>query len=341
MALDTEDGTGTMIEGLERASYAALNSRPISDSAKIFIEALTTSVTEYELNSGARKNTRRKKAGPLLSAIERFVGDLLLALRRPESLGWVYRSLAADSFYDTSVSYRTFKRLTDALLGLRLIERKMGYRRVTRFEVNDPWLPHFARATRFRATDHLLASAKTLGITRENVESHFIKGLPEHPLILKSTSKRSSFGAKLQGKRMKFSQSERTRHLENEIRSLNEFLDGFDIRGGIHRGYVRTFNLGDDSSFDWNKGGRLYSSGEDSYQRMSKEDRLRMTINGESVVELDVRASYVTIFFALCGRSVELPSDPSRYLSFLDLWSKNGWWRPLAPAEALKDGHQS
>src|SRR5262249_22108586 len=76
-------------------------------------------------------------------------------------------------------SYRTFKKLTDALVGLRLIERKMGYRRVTRFEVNDPWLPHFARATRFRATDQLLASAKTSGITRENVESHFIKGLPE------------------------------------------------------------------------------------------------------------------------------------------------------------------
>jgi hypothetical protein len=310
MSLAPGERTRELTKGLEKARYAALNSRPISDSAKAFIETLAALVTSHELDSGARKNARRKKAGHLISAIERFAGDLLFAAGAPESAGWVYRSLAADSFQDTSVSYRTFKRLTEALVALRLIERKKGFRSVMQFEATDPWLSHFARATRFRATDKLLAHAESRGITRENTASHFITALPERPLILKATSKRTPLGAKVQGKRRKFNRTERANKLEDEIKELNQFLDAFDIRGGIHRGYVRIFNLGDDPSFDWNKGGRLYSCGEDSYQRMSKEDRLRMTINGEAVVELDVRASYLTIFYSLCGRSAELPEDP-------------------------------
>ena len=51
--------------------------------------------------------------------------------------------------------------------------------------------------------------------------------------------------------------------------------------------------------FNWNMGGRLYSHGESNYQQMESADRLRMTINGEEVCEIDIRASYLTIFHAL------------------------------------------
>jgi hypothetical protein len=82
------------------------------------------------------------------------------------------------------------------------------------------------------------------------------------------------------------------------------------IRGGSHRGYVRIFNIGDDPGFNWDKGGRLYSLGETSYQRLNREQRARITIDGDSVIELDIRASYLTILFAICGRCAELPPDP-------------------------------
>ena len=124
-------------------------------------------VTEYELSSGSRKNKRDKKAGALLSGIERFIGDLLLAIRAPDGQGWVYRSLAADSFEDTAVSYRTFRRLAEALMALGLMERKVGYRRVMRFATNDPWLAHSAHATRFRASTDLVSMAGALGIRPE------------------------------------------------------------------------------------------------------------------------------------------------------------------------------
>jgi len=57
-------------------------------------------------------------------------------------------------------------------------------------------------------------------------------------------------------------------------------------------------------------GGRLYSYGDYSYQLLSGEDRLRMTINGEPVCEIDIRASYLTIFHALYGERLDLIKDP-------------------------------
>ena len=80
----------------------------------------------------------------------------------------------------------------------------------------------------------------------------------------------------------------------------------------MHRGYLRVFNNGDHPNFDWNMGGRLYSHGEGNYQQMERADRLRMTINGEPVCEIDIRASYLTIFHALIGESSIQPG-PLRY----------------------------
>ena len=55
-------------------------------------------------------------------------------------------------------------------------------------------------------------------------------------------------------------------------------------------------------------GGRLYSQHfTDSYQVMSAEQRLKMTINGDPVAEIDIRASYLTIFLSLHG--IQLPED--------------------------------
>jgi hypothetical protein len=87
-------------------------------------------------------------------------------------------------------------------------------------------------------------------------------------------------------------------------------LLGFDLQGGIHRGYIRVFNNGDHPNFNWNMGGRLYSYGESNYQQKDKVKRLKMTINGEPVCEIDIRASYLTIFHALYGAPFDARHDP-------------------------------
>jgi hypothetical protein len=99
--------------------------------------------------------------------------------------------------------------------------------------------------------------------------------------------------------------------MENSIRELNEFFAKQILRGGFHHGYVRIFSNGDDPDFRWNKGGRFYSQHfVDSYQVMSAERRARMTIDGEPVAEIDIRASYLTIFLSIHGIQLETTKDP-------------------------------
>ena len=109
---------------------------------------------------------------------------------------------------------------------------------------------------------------------------------------------------------MRFDPTPQTEELEAQLRELNEFFDQFQLQGGMHRGFNRIFNQGDLPDFDWNKGGRLYSHGPDNYQLLSSEHRLLMTINGEPVCEIDIRASYLTIFHAWFDEQLDLSSDP-------------------------------
>ena len=54
----------------------------------------------------------------------------------------------------------------------------------------------------------------------------------------------------------------------------------------------------------------MYSYSEGNYQQMDDADRLRMTINGDPVCEIDIRASYLTIFHAMHGEQLDATRDP-------------------------------
>ena len=62
--------------------------------------------------------------------------------------------------------------------------------------------------------------------------------------------------------------------------------------------------MGDEASFNWNKGGRLYAHGDDNFQQFKKADRLGIQINGAPVAEIDINASYLTILLAMYGHSL-------------------------------------
>lgn len=84
------------------------------------------------------------------------------------------------------------------------------------------------------------------------------------------------------------------------------------LRGGSHEGYIRIFQNDDDPHFRWNMGGRLYSQHfTESYQVLSPAKRAAMTIN-EPVAEIDIRASYLTIFLALHDLQLDTEKIPTR-----------------------------
>ncbi len=303
--LDQQSSDVELAEALGNARYATLAGHPAT-------EAATTLVDSLAKKESGRRQKSRSSAGleDLRKALGGFIADLLFAHNDANARGFVYRPLSPRNFTGGPVSHRVFTSMVDALEAWGLLERVKGFQRWTEDPSAGARIPHQAFATRFRATAALLSLCQDSGIDTSNVEDHFHQGLPEHPLVLKGTSRRNEYGRKVEGKYLKFDPTPRTEELEGQIIALNKFLDGFDIRGGRHRGFIRGFNNGDQPDFDWNKGGRLYSQPDTSYQQLSKEDRLRMTINGEPVVEVDIRASYLTILHALCHRSADLPEDP-------------------------------
>jgi len=109
--------------------------------------------------------------------------------------------------------------------------------------------------------------------------------------------------------------TEVTERLRGEVAELNEFIAGFELQPPsiAHLGWVRKFHMSDRSGFKWNKGGRLYSQPPTgNYQSADKETRLAMTINGERVAEIDISATNLTIFYALCGQQLDVDRDAYR-----------------------------
>jgi hypothetical protein len=104
---------------------------------------------------------------------------------------------------------------------------------------------------------------------------------------------------------MRIQENETTRQLKAEIEELNDFIAKVRVEGeGIQfTGWTRIFNEGDQKGFAWDRGGRLYARPQGSYQELSKDERLKLTIDGERVVEIDIRCSHLSIVYGLKGIS--------------------------------------
>lgn len=294
-------------EELQAAIHASLRAHPISEEAEALVSALAATVDEHALATGARKNKRDNTSDKLKYAVGAFLADLLRAYGRdePDPNPWVYRSMHAKSFTGAKVSFRTFSQLVDGLKRLALLEHIDGH------EVSREDRGKFA--ARFRATPALLAFCKQRAVDPAKVHDHFEfeYDLPKEVLELRATKEGGYWvSTRLPGKPMSFERDGVTEAIEDDVKELNEFFAQHKLRGGDHHGYVRYFHNGDDPRFYWNMGGRLYSQHfSESYQVMSAHKRLRMSIDGEPVAEIDLRASYLTIFLSL--RGIELPKgDP-------------------------------
>jgi hypothetical protein len=344
------------VDQLNNARYASLTSRAVTDEARCIIDRLMEFLEGREEYRKSRKNKRSEKARyAVRRAMEGFVGDLLRAQQDEESGGWVYRSLKINSFSGEAVSYRNFHAVLDSLGNF--VEHKTGYQERSNLAgPGGPSLPIRGKASRFRATPIFIEYCRDRGLDVGDINDHFIEDLPQHPLVKRAGSARDQYGTKVRGKTMKFERAGKGLQLEQQLRHLNNFLDGVDLRGGSHRGYVRIFNQGDHSGFDWNKGGRLYSQGDNSYQRLKQNARLRMTINDEAVCEIDIRASYLTIYHAQHGAPLDPERDPYDLpglgadardvvkLWFVATFGNNGhlerWPREIAADYQQKYGHR-
>jgi hypothetical protein len=300
-------------EALRDAGYASLTRCVATDSSRALVDEVLHLIGTAEARTRQRgaKGTATHRQG-----VERFIGDLLAALakaRDNEHAGWVRRSVSPNAFTGGAVSFRTFDAIRAALLALGLVEEVPA---VTQFrEVFGKQFVLKRYETRWRATAQLAELAAARGVSLLDIGNHFVPvpQLPKHPLVLKTTSMWSG-GYKIPGRRMKIDYSdEAVKSLEQEIIDLNAFIAQFDICGGTHHGYIREYNCGDHPSFAWDLGGRLYSAGAESYQGLRPAERSLMTIDGQPVIELDIRASALTIFHGQRRQPLDFVDNPDPY----------------------------
>ena len=161
--------------------------------------------------------------------------------------------------------------------------------------------PMSGKLTRYRATPTLLEIAERHGITPANVFEHFRLEfeMPSELIRLTKPSKPTPNTPKVA-------------KLRNDVAELNAFFAKQTLTPSTikHLGWIRLFH-GYTEGFRWNKGGRLYSQpqGPACYQSLPEASRLQMRINGESVVEIDISSSYLTIFYALCDERLDVAQD--------------------------------
>lgn len=296
---------------LRVAPMATLDAKARSESAKRLVARLGDDLTNWEIAFAKRKNERKGRLEKIKAAIGAFVADLLSARNHPEANGWTWRSLSKGGFTGQSVSFRDFNSVVSAWVAYGLVERVAGFKEPVEFDPGDQ-LRVRGKASRFRATDVLLQICAEYGITPQNASEHFVYRPPEHPLRLNASSRRVALW-KESGKPMKYLLTEETERLEATIRELNAFLAQRIISGAMHRWFHRTFNMGNEEGFAWNKGGRLYSDGKGSYQNIPRFERLKMTIDSKRVCEIDIRASYLTILHALYHVPFQVSADVDPY----------------------------
>ena len=106
----------------------------------------------------------------------------------------------------------------------------------------------------------MLKLAKECGVTADEAEHHFVKGPPKDLVIVRGASAYDGY-KKIKGKVLKVDVPQQ---LWNEVQELNTFLEDFTLGHGTHRGFFRCYNNGDRAGFDFDRGGRLYSAGEDA-----------------------------------------------------------------------------
>lgn len=296
-------------DALNAATMATLSAAPVSAQGHALTDDVLARLEALEACAGRRTRRRTTKAQEgFRAAAGAFLADLLSVSQEPPQYGWVFRSLDANAFSGGTVPYRAIKAVVDGMTELHFVQVVPGYRRKVQWGEGVVSTHPDSKAARFRATDELLQlAAGHLG--QGDPAAHF-KCPPSTRLVTLKGASMWAGGEKFKGKPLKLPDTAEVEAIKSEVASINAFMAGFDLGGGVHRRFFRGFALGDHPAFRWNKGGRLYSDGPGNYQRAKKAERLAMTIDGEVVVEIDVRASFLTILHGIAQEPLDLMQDP-------------------------------
>ncbi len=267
-------------------AYFPLIHLPHSDNAKAMVDVLAVQV--------ARAVGRTyKPTQPFKAALGALIHDLLnLEGRDRDTYG--YREMKPECFTGTHTPYRGYK---DCIYGLH----SAGF---TFYEEGGKdWVGDNSFSTRTKARPRLVAYAACYGITPANLADHF-EHLPpvaaiRDPIVLK-TAKTYKGNKVKKGVRMRFDRNHPTAvRYGEQVNYLNAYWTRQSIMNATHYAFQRVFARGDIDGSEFDKGGRLYGIGGSTLQGLPSDERKAILFNGEPTVEVDVKASHITILHYL------------------------------------------
>lgn len=283
------------------AAMAPLLHRPVSEAAHRLTDDLYTLTVGWEEAHHPRVRKRRlDDQESLRSTIAAVTRDLLKASRSTRSEGWCYRPARNTDFTGTQAAARQYAAVRKAWEAEGLLDYVEGIRHGLEWdgEVINPGGKLSGRAPRLRATPRLLAMAEAHGITPENLKGHY---KASHDRTYPVTLERSP----------RFKRTPESDAVAERVRKHNAFLDGFTYSPDTDPVLVARYNEDPSRPGELAWGGRLYTPGEGGYQSWPKAERLRLRISGQPVAEVDIGASFLTIF--LSQRGIRPPPGGDAY----------------------------
>lgn len=304
--------------------FLPLNRKAVTKDAEALSKALVEATgwlpaSGTKATSRGRPKSRAKDAAALVA----IVADILAGTQKARDRLF-YRSVSPNTFTGNIVGYRAFKAALDWLLERGwIVEKYKGFIKTTTFEGDAlPGAKGFT--TRWQATDKLFEFVEAEGFDCSKADEHFEAPDTQPLLDLKRTSWREGRD-KITGKSVGFPQTRKTEAFEEEVRAINEFLSEQTYTGFKFQKLRRVFNGCDNpKTYGWDKGGRLYATGDKNFQSLSKQKRAKITINGEGIIELDVRASHLTIFYGLRKAELDVSIDPYKVRG-VPRWLVKAW----------------
>ncbi|WP_424929124.1 hypothetical protein [Amaricoccus tamworthensis] len=241
-------------------------------------------------------------------AIGAFAGDLLSHAHNEASHGFGYFSINPKALKGTKATHTNVTTIINFWKHAGLIETTKGFQR--RIEFDDGASCRESRSVRYRATDALLSMFREHSLTPENARSHFKPDLSTAEVLVLRSKRMRKGNKSIGGDLIPFEATHRTTQLANEIREINACLENHSFAPMDPPWFRRTFNEGTKKGYRWDKGGRLTVPGDEGYQRWKPEKRLTIKIDGSPIVEMDVKASHMSIFYGLIGKPWNTSKDP-------------------------------
>ena len=299
--------------------YFTFDYIPSSNNAELTIEKL---FDELSLGKAKKRKLTKENLNKKYHSFSLFLSTLL-AKTKLNKAKHCYRSLMRDRFTGEPVSYRHFQDFKTVML-------KHGYLRYEKGKFHEDEDAYFFQteeekrrgkkeyiyysASKFFVSNKLVGFCNDIGINEQNISKQFIQLKPDVFIEARYPSKRARAN-RFKGRRVRKTDlylMDEAHKQQAVMRDVNDFLFAQKLSGAVFNGLKRVYSdFTDDGSYQFDKGGRLYAFGEDNYQRLKKEERAKLKINGEKVCEIDIHASFLTILHGLMKK--RMPNRANLY----------------------------